>query len=48
MDGPQRVVANTGHHIAINFVTNEDEQMLQDIQRFYNTGVDRAVVAFPP
>lgn len=25
--------------VAINFVTNEDERMLQDIQRFYNTGV---------
>lgn len=24
--------------VAINFVTNEDERMLQDIQRFYNTG----------
>jgi hypothetical protein len=24
--------------VAINFVTTEDERMLQDIQRFYNTG----------
>jgi translation initiation factor 4A len=24
--------------VAINFVTSEDERMLQDIQRFYNTG----------
>jgi superfamily II DNA/RNA helicase len=24
--------------VAINFVTHEDERMLQDIQRFYNTG----------
>jgi translation initiation factor 4A len=24
--------------VAINFVTRDDERMLQDIQRFYNTG----------
>jgi hypothetical protein len=24
--------------VAINFVTQDDERMLQDIQRFYNTG----------
>ena len=24
--------------VAINFVTHDDERMLQDIQRFYNTG----------
>ena len=26
--------------VAINFVTTDDERMLQDIQRFYNTVVE--------
>ena len=26
--------------VAINFVTREDERMLQDIQRFYNTVIE--------
>jgi superfamily II DNA/RNA helicase len=26
--------------VAINFVTHDDERMLQDIQRFYNTGMN--------
>ena len=26
--------------VAINFVTNDDERLLQDIQRFYNTVIE--------
>lgn len=26
--------------MAINFVTNDDERLLQDIQRFYNTVIE--------
>lgn len=29
--------------VAINFVTQDDERMLQDIQRFYNTGEGKRV-----
>jgi translation initiation factor 4A len=29
--------------VAINFVTNDDERLLQDIQKFYNTVIEVGV-----
>jgi hypothetical protein len=34
--------------VAINFVTNDDERLLQDIQRFYNTVIEVGAGAAPP
>ncbi len=32
--------------VAINFVTNDDERLLQDIQRFYNTVIEVSSLTF--
>lgn len=34
------LLPHSSQGVAINFVTNDDERLLQDIQRFYNTVIE--------